>query len=206
MPLHASKISLILTQAVSVILMLSLIPICTALAQEQAIVEIPSMTVFGIKKPDNSFTQFSEVEWHPSNDPTIVGEKDGSYTANSTTNSYSLKNLLEALGRPTVNIDLAYARNSVSMTAEGSLMLDTLHHAFRYLDNDITLELTPTVSGSDASSQKMTQRRLEVLLKSVERAANVSIKVLPAKVAKHQQKQPSSLDLWRVRIQRQTKR
>ncbi len=169
---------------------------------------VPPMTVFGIKKADDTYTQISEVEWHQSNDESITKESDGSYTVKSTTNSYSLKKLMISLGRPVVNVDLRYAKRSSSMTAEGDLIFKKLVEALGYLDEGASIHLTPIVDGSSSGARVLMQRRLEELLRSIRVELDVNITVKPHKV-RHQNTEKSrkissgTSDLWRIKIQQQ---
>lgn len=169
---------------------------------------VPSMTVFGIKKADDTYTQISEVEWHQSNDESIAKESDGSYTVKSTTNSYSLKKLMVSLGRPVVNVDLRYAKRSSSMTAEGDLTFKKLVEALGYLDDGARIHLTPIVDGSSSAARVLMQRRLEELLRSIEVELEVNIIVKPYKVRNQNAEKSSKIkagtsDLWRIRVQQQ---
>jgi len=169
---------------------------------------VPPMTVFGIKKADDTYTQISEIEWHQSNDKSITKESDGSYTVKSTTNSYSLKKLMISLGRPVVNVDLRYAKRSSSMTAEGRLIFKKLVEAIGYLDDGARIHLTPIVDGSNSAARVLMQRRLDELLRSIQVKLDVNIIVKPHKVRNKNAEQSSKInsgtsDLWRIKIQQQ---
>ncbi len=169
---------------------------------------VPPMTVFGIKKADDTYTQISEIEWHQSNDKSISKESDGSYTVKSTTNSYSLKKLMISLGRPMVNVDLRYAKRSSSMTAEGNLTFKKLVEALGYLDEGARIHLTPIVDGSSSAARVLMQRRLEELLRSIQLELDVNLVVKPHKVRNQNAEKPSKInsgtsDLWRIKIQQQ---
>jgi hypothetical protein len=173
-----------------------------AIADPKGSTELPQMIVFASKNSDNTYTQISEVEWHDGNDVSIVAEKNGSYSPSSTTNSYSLNSLLGSLGRPIVNIDLGYASGSSSMTAEGTLTLKNLLEAFRYLEDGVSLELTPTLAASTGASKVLMQRRLEELLKALSRSSMVNLKIKQVAVQRRADKNHSRSDRWRIQIRR----
>ncbi len=200
MPLHTFNNALV--TVLTYVMVLFWLPYENVLAEQQSGAVLPPMTVFGIRNSDNTFSQKSEVAWHDDNDPTIVRQTDGSYTAKSTTNPFNLTSLLASLGQPTLNIDLAYAPNSASMTAEGNLMLNTLLESFKYLSEDSSLQLTPTIAGSEQSSRRIMQRRLEVLSKTLAMNAQVDIKLLPAKVVAIKAPKLGGFETWRIQIRR----
>jgi len=174
--------------------------------ESEAAMVLPSMTVFGIKKADDTYTQVSEVEWHYSNDKSIVKESDGSYTVKTTTNPYSLQKLMVSLGRPVVKIDLRYAKRSSSMTADGDSTFNKLVDALKHLGGGARVELTPTVDGASSGARALMQRRLEELVRSVRAELDVDIIVKPHKVQYSKSKRSSkakvsTFDLWRIRIQ-----
>lgn len=169
---------------------------------------VPPMTVFGIKKDDDTYTQISEVEWHQSNDKSIAKESDSSYTVRSTTNSYSLKKLMVSLGRPVVNVDLRYAKHSSSMTAEGGLTFKKLIEALGYLDDGARIHLTPMVDSSSSAARVLMQRRLDELLRAIQGELDVDIVVKPYKIRSQGDGKLSKIksgtsDLWRIRVQQQ---
>lgn len=200
MPLHTFNNPLV--AVLIYVLALFWQPFDSVLAEQQSGTVLPSMTVFGIRNSDNTFSQKSEVAWHDGNDPTIFRQTDGSYTAKSTTNPFSLKSLLASLGQPTLNVDLAYAPNSASMTAEGNLMLNTLLESFKYLNDDSSLQLTPTIAGSEQSNRRIMQRRLEVLSETLAMKAQVDIQLMPAKVLTTEAPKFGGFETWRIQIRR----
>lgn len=169
------------------------------------------MTVFGIKKADETYTQISEVEWHQSDDESVAKESDGSYTVKSTTNSYSLKKLMVSLGRPVVNVDLRYAKHSSSMTADGDLTFNKLIEALGYLDKGARVQLTPIVESSSSSARSLMQRRLVEIQRSLLASLDIDLVVKPSKVRQQKvQKQNThkatkgkvmGSDLWRIEVQ-----
>ena len=203
MPLHTLSKSIGIVLSTTLFLFLFLLPVGLLQADEQESLVLPSMTVFANKKSDNTFTQRSEVAWVDANDPTIVHESDGTYTAKSTTNSYSLKTLLAALGSPTVNVDLNYASNSVSLTADGNRMLGTLVESFDYLSSDgAVVKLTPTLGTSEKASKKIMLRRLEVLVNTLATSTQVKLKVMPAKLLSGGTEKHRLSEAWRIHISR----
>ena len=173
-----------------------------AKAHQHVSIELPEMTVFATKKADNTYVQTSEVAWLDANDLSIVAESNGTYTATSTTQPYSLMAFLESLGRPRLNIDFGYAADSVSMTAEGNLALNTLLEALEYLRAGQTLEISPTFDGSKRANRVIMQRRLEVLRKTLEISGRVNFKVMPAKVLVRNRAGALQSDVWRVQFRR----
>jgi len=161
------------------------------------------MTVFATRKPDNTFVQNSEVEWDGSADSSITIEADGSYTAKSTTNPYSLKSLIASLGSPAVNIDISYAVNSISMTADGRSALATLVESLGYLDSGTKIRLTP-VWTRESVTLKLTQRRIEVLSKALTRDTDVDVRVTSSKVLSGAASNARRSDIWRIQIQRES--
>ncbi len=212
MPLHTlSKRSRIVSQLIpsylTVLLLISFTQQSFGSDSEAGTV-VPSMTVFGIKKADDSYTQISEVEWHQSNDESIAKESDGSYTVKSTTNSYSLKKLMGSLGRPLVNIDLRYAKRSSSMTADGDLTFKKLVEALGYLDDGARIHLIPIVDDSSSAARVLMERRLEELLRSIKVELEVNLIVKPYEVRNRNASKPGKVktgtsDLWRIKIQQQ---
>lgn len=172
------------------------------MAQAEATIELPPITVFAKKQADNSYVQTVAVAWQDANDPTIVRQKDDTYTASSTTNSYSIMAFLASDGRPALNIDIAYATNSVSMTAEGSSIVTTLIEGLAYFDQGVSLELTPFFNNAERASRIAMQRRLEILRKSLERNERVKLKIVPPKNVASGAKAATQSDVWRVQIRR----
>jgi len=172
-------------------------------AEDQVERVLPSMTVFATRKPDNTFVQNSEVEWDGSADSSITIEADGSYTAKSTTNPYSLKSLIASLGSPAVNIDISYAVNSISMTADGRSALATLVESLGYLDSGTKIRLTP-VWTRESVTLKLTQRRIEVLSKALTRDTDVDVRVTSSKVLSGAASNARRPDIWRIQIQRES--
>jgi len=170
-------------------------------AEDQVERVLPSMTVFATRKSDNTFAQNSEVEWDSSADSSIKIEADGSYTAKSTTNPYSLKSLIASLGSPRVNIDISYAVNSVSMTADGRSALATLIESLSYLDSGTKIRLTPARE-RESATRKLTQRRIDVLSKTLARDTNVDVHVTSSKVLSDATSDTRRSDIWRIQIQR----
>ena len=173
-----------------------------SLADEPSVLVLPPMTVFGTKNADDTYTQTSEIAWHDANDPSIIAEGDGSYTARPTTKSYSLKTLLASLGRPRVNIDFTYAANSISMTAAGKLTLSTLLEALAYLDGDVVLEVTPGSSGQASSSNQLMKRRLDALKTIFERKTTLGFKIKSPKSLAGGKTTNDRSTTWRVQLRR----
>ena len=171
--------------------------------EESSETVLPSMTVFATKQPDNTFTQTSEVAWDIKNDPTITLEADGEYTAKSTTNSYSLKSLIVSLGRPTINIDIGYALNSVSMTAGGRSTLATLIESLRYLESGATLKLT-YADALEAASKGVIQRRVDALREVLDRETHVKVNVISGKGLLDVAPTTKHSDVWRIQIRRES--
>lgn len=212
MPLHtlSKRFKLVPKVMAPFVVLSAMVPMSQLALGSDSEVEtvVPSMTVFGIKEDDDSYTQISEIEWHQSNDKSITKESDGSYTVKSTTNSYSLKKLMISLGRPVVNVDLKYAKRSSSMTAEGGLFFKKLVEALGYLDDGARVNLTPVVDGSSSAARALMQRRLDELLRSIQAELDVKVTVKPHKVRNQNTQKSSKIgtatsDLWRIRIQQQ---
>ncbi len=191
---------LVLRAALTPLVFIALAPLSKA--EDEAALVLPPMTVFGTKNSDNSYTQTSAIAWQDANDLTISVEDDGSYTTKATTKSYSLKTLLVSLGRPRVNIDFAYAANSISMTAAGKMTLSTLLEAFGYLDSDVVLEVTPTFNDRTRGGNQLMQRRLDALRRVLERNTQVSIKVKSPKIVTLDSATDKRSTTWRVQIRR----
>ena len=160
------------------------------------------MTVYAFKNSDNTYTQMSEIAWVDSNDPTIIAEKDGSYSPSSVTNSYSLNMLLLSLGRPKINIDLGYAPGSTSMTADGALTATKLLESFKYLNEGDVLEITPTLEASNQANKQLMKRRLEELSRFLSRNLNAEFKFKPVKILKESNVNAASSKTWRIQIRR----
>jgi len=172
------------------------------LAQEQATIELPPITVFA-KRSNNSVSESSAVAWQNANDSTIIRENDGSYTASSVTNSYSIMAFLASQGRPTLNIDIGYAANSVSMTAEGHLIVNTLVEGLAYFDEGVSLELTPILKNTQQTTKTAMARRLEILRKELERNETLELKIMPpSNRAIGAVKSATQSDIWRIKIRR----
>lgn len=163
---------------------------------------LPPITVFATRKPDNTFVQRSEVEWHKSNDSTITKEVDGTYTARDTTNSYSLKSLIVSLGSPAVSIDISYAANSTSMTADGRLALATLIKSLGYLDKGTKIHLTP-VNKPYQTGKTITRHRVKMLRETLtQQNRDIDFKFMPSKTLTGVASKSKRSDLWRIQIQR----
>jgi len=175
-------------------------------AEEPSALVLPPMTVFGIKKSDTNYTQRSEVAWNEANDATIVRQQDGAYTVKSTTSPFNLNTLLASLGSPTVNIDFGYAINSSSLNADGNSTLRNLLEALKYWGEEVTLQVTPTVSASDELSRSLMLRRLEVLKEMLVLHTHVTIKFAPVRTLRGDSKlrinQQAGFDVWRIRVRR----
>jgi hypothetical protein len=171
-------------------------------ADQNGSIELPSMTVYASKNSDDTYTQMSEVAWVDTNDPSIVVQKDGSYSPSSVTDSYSLNVLLLSLGRPKINIDLGYAAGSASMTADGNLTLTKLLESFEYLNEGDILEITPTLEASNQANKQLMQRRLEELSSAMSRSSNVEFKLKPVKVLRQSSVNAASSKMWRIEIRR----
>jgi hypothetical protein len=169
-------------------------------AKEQPVTDLPPITVIANKSTNVSTKETAGREWHDNVDPTVVREKDGSYTVSSTTNAYNLKRLLTSLGGPKLNIDLHYASGSVSMTAEGNLTMSVLLESLKYLNEGGTIYLMPTMGSVTQKSKQLMNRRLEVLKNVFERTPEVKLKVMPAKVFRVGEKPLARSDTWRVQI------
>ena len=162
---------------------------------------LAGITVIASSNADNTFTQRGEVKWQKNDDPTIKKERDGTYTAGDTTNSYSLKSLLVSLGSPAVNIDLSYARNSVSMTADGRAILKTLQESLEHLEEGTTIRLA-LINKPHQIGKDVTKRRAEILRNTLSNNPNIKLKLAPNK--RFSGKAPKSAsDLWRIQIQRE---
>ena len=169
-------------------------------AQQEQV--LPTVTVIGSKGDGDSITQRSTVEWLESNDPTIVKESDGSYTVGATTDPYSLKSLILASGNPSVNIDLSYAKNSVSMTADGRSALATLLESLRYLgEGSHQIQLTPLNTPKQAD-KSITQRRVDSL-KAIIQNRGINLKVASSKILYGVDSKSKQTNNWRIRIRYQ---
>ena len=198
MPLHTLKLNLSLSSLFVLVICFITSPLLLASESEGSVV-LPSITVFGIKKSDDTFVQVSEVEWGEFDDKSVTKENDGSYTARSTTNAYDLKSLIVSLGSPIVNIDISYAKRSSSMTADGRLIFNNLVEALRHLDDGTRLEITPTRDNSN--TKDIMQRRLDELLRLISDRHDIAVVVKPS--LSNQAYQPSSSgrsDLWRIKL------
>lgn len=169
---------------------------------EKALRVLPPMTVFVTRRPDKTVVQRSEVEWHLSNDPTIIIESDGTYTAGDTTKPYSLKSLIESTGSPAVNLNISYAKNSISMTADGRLVLSTLIEALDHLDEGTTIQLTP-INSPVQESKSITQRRVNSLRDILQRSKGINLKIMPSKTLKTTTPKSKQTNYWRIRIRRE---
>jgi len=173
-------------------------------ANQKPVIELPPITVFATKGEGDTYTQTSEVAWDASNDLSISPEKDGSYTISSTTNSYNINTLLSSLGKPKVNVDFGYAANSVSMNAAGKSTLSALLDAFNYLDQDVTLEITPTIDPVGKNNAALMKRRLDVLRKVIERSSSIDFKVGSIKTLGNSEKIGKPSQVWRIQVRRQS--
>jgi hypothetical protein len=160
------------------------------------------MTVYASKNSDNTYTQMSEIAWVDANDPTIVAQKDGSYSPSAVTNSYSVNLLLMSLGRPKINIDLGYAAGSASMTADGTLTVTKLLESTKYLNEGDILEITPTLEASNQGNKQLMQRRLEELSRVLSRSSNAEFKFKPVKILRQSSVNAASSKLWRIQVRR----
>jgi len=177
-------------------------PIDKLNAGQNGSIELPSMTVSARKNADNTYTQMSEIEWVDVNDRTIVAQIDGSYSPSSMTNSYSLNQLLLSLGRPKINIDLAYAAGSTSMTADGNLTVKKLLESVKYLNEGDILEITPTLEATNQANKQLMQRRLDELSGFLSRSLNVRFIFKPVKVLSQSGVNAASSKMWRIQIRR----
>lgn len=166
-------------------------------ANDGAIVELPPIVVVAKRQGDSS-TQ----AWQNANDPTIVLENDGSYTANSMTNSYSIMAFLASPGNPRLNIDIGYAENSVAMTAQGNLMVKTLVEGLAYFDEGVSIELLPIIENPTKNGKQMMQRRLDMLRKTIEQNKRISLNIMPSKTVVAGSRRLAQMDLWRIQIRR----
>ena len=200
MPLYTLKLNLSL-QVLFIFFGFSFSGATSLASESETIVVLPSITVIGIQKSDNTFTQVSEVEWDESNDRSVVKERDGSFTAKSTTNPYNLKSLIVSLGSPLVNLDIRYAKRSSSMTADGRLVFNKLVEALEYLDEGTRLELIPTRDASSKSNDALMQRRLDELLRLISSKNNIGVEVKPSQINRTlPESTVGTSDLWRIKF------
>jgi hypothetical protein len=182
--------------------LLIITPVAKSNADQNGSIELPSMTVYASKNSDDTYTQMSEVAWVDTNDPTIVAQKDGSYSPSSATNSYSLNLLLLSLGRPKINIDLGYAAGSASMTADGKQTVTKLLESFKYLNEGDVLEITPTLEASNQANKQLMERRFEELSRVLSRRSKVEFRFKPVKILRQSSVNAASSKMWRIQIRR----
>lgn len=163
---------------------------------------LPSMTVFAKRGPDNKLVETFEVEWHESNDPTIKKEFDGTYTAGHSTKPYALKSLISSLGSPAVNLDIRYAKNSVSLTADGSSALTKLIDALSSLDEGTSVRLTP-INKPDQVNKSITQRRFDSLKAALMQSLGIDLKIMPSKRFNPRDSKLKQANYWRIQVQRE---
>ncbi|MBL4670957.1 MAG: hypothetical protein JKX81_01755 [Arenicella sp.] len=171
-------------------------------ADQNGSIELPSMTVYASKNSDDTYTQISEIAWVDANDPTIIAQKDGSYSPSSATNSYSLNMLLLSLGGPKINIDLGYAAGSASMTADGTRTVTKLLESLKYLNEGDILEVTPTLEASNQANKRLMQRRLEELSRVLSWISKLEFKIKPVKILRQSNVNAASSKTWRIQIRR----
>lgn len=185
-----------------VIIIGSLLSSCVVLqgirAEEQV---LPEMTVIAIKGDEGNIIQRSSVEWSESNDPSIVKEADGSYTVGATTNPYSLRSLMVSSGSPVVNVDLSYAQNSTSMSADGRSALQTLLESLSHFEEKVHIHLRP-INTPYQADKAITQRRIDSL-RAIFQNRGINLKIVSAKIVSQTSLQSKRLNHWRVQVQYQ---